>query len=267
MLKLGLSGRLIEIQYRRCEMGVPDFIRFAGENGYKAVELRSTQITMNLTEKELKGIRKTADELGLEFSSVFIPKNIPADNSGLRTLEEFAYKVQMLGCVTLKSWDKDSDWIRRECDILKSLGMELIIQTHTGGPLENTALCLDTLKRINRENFGLQYDPANFFEANEDYREDTVKKLGKHIKQLSVQNCRSARPEDKGNDVWEHEGRRFKRVLPGDPTGLDYVSVFRGLKAVGFNGYVIVNESMFTQMEAGVFARRAVDELQKLILS
>lgn len=266
MLKLGLSGRLIEIQYRRCGMSVPDFIRLAGECGYKAVELRSTQITMNLSEKELKEIRRTADERGLGFSSIFIPPKIPEDNSGLRTLEEFADKVRILGCTTLKSWDKDIDWIRRECDILKSLGMELITQTHTGGPFETAALCLDTLKRIDRENFGLQYDPANFFEAGEDYGEDTVKKLRKHIKQLSVQNCRFARPEE-ADDIWEHEGRRFKRVLPGDPAGLDYASVFRGLKAAGFDGYVIVNEAMFSEMEAEVFARRAADELHKLILS
>ena len=265
MLDFSLSGRLIEIRYKYCEMSVPDFMRFARKLGYKAVELRSTQITADTTEVEVEELRGTADDMELGISGVFMPGNLPADDSGLQRLEMFAGIVQKLGCDTLKTWVKDVDWIQRICDMLRERGMKLITQTHTGGPFETTALCLDTIKQIDRPNFGLQYDPANFFEAEEDYGEETVVKLGEHIRQLSVQNCRLAGREEESD--WEHEGRYYKRCVLWDPEGLEYNSVVKGLKAIRFNGYVTFNETKPTLMDTESFTGMTLEELQRLFNS
>ncbi len=265
MADFSLSGRLIEIRYKYCEMSVPDFMRFARKCGYKAVEFRSTQITAETTEEEAEELRRTADEIQLGISAVFMPGSLPADDSGLRRLEMFAGIVRKLGCDTLKTWAKDVDWIQRICDMLRERGMKLITQTHTGGPFETAALCLDTIKEIDRPNFGLQYDPANFFEAEEDYGEETVVKLGEHIHQLSVQNCRLAGTEE-GSD-WEHEERYYKRCVLWDPEGLDYNSVIKGLKAIRFNGYVTFNEAKPTLMDTESFTGMALEELQRLFNS
>jgi sugar phosphate isomerase/epimerase len=265
MADFSLSGRLIEIRYKYCEMSVPDFMRFARKCGYRAVELRSTQITADTTEEEAEELRGTADDMELAISGVFMPGDLPADDSGLRRLEMFAGIVQKLGCDTLKTWANEVYRIQRICDMLRERGMKLITQTHTGGPFETLSLCLDTIKQIDRANFGLQYDPANFFEAEEDYGEGTVKKLGEHIHQLSVQNCRLASTKEQSD--WEHEGRYYKRCVLWDSEGLEYNSVVKGLKAIRFNGYVTLNEAKPTLMETEPFAGRALEELQKLFNS
>jgi len=115
----------------------------------------------------------------------------------------------------------------------------------------------------------LQYDPANLFEAQVGrhplvaYGEEAVKRLGSHIKQLSVQSVRPARPDEP--DGWEHEGRHYCRCLLGEPGGLDYASVFRGLRAIGFDGTVTVNEPKPTIMETEAFARRMGEDLRRLL--
>ena len=262
MMRLSLSGRLIEVQYRYCEMSVPEFLRFAKACGYDAVELRATQITADTTLEEVEGFRKVADELGMDVSCC-MPPGITADEEGLKRLEEFIPLAETLRCEVLKVWVGDAEWLKEACDLLKPHRMTLIVQTHTGGPFETVDSCLEMIAKIGRDNFGLQYDPANLFVARQDYGEEAVKRLGKHIVQLSVQNVRPAEPDEP--DVMEEGGFYYTRCLLGDPRGLDYESVFRGLKAIGFDGYVVLNEPKPKLLPREEFARRAAEELGKLM--
>ncbi|MFH1005869.1 MAG: TIM barrel protein [Candidatus Latescibacterota bacterium] len=261
-MKLSLSGRLIEIEYRFCERSVPEFMRFAHECGYEAVELRATQITTDTTPEEAVAFRRVADELGIGVSCV-IPPRAPEEDAGLGQLEEFADIVKILGCDTLKTWSGQVGWIREACDMLGARGMTIVAQTHTGIPFSTVASCLNTLGQVNRTNFGLQYDPANLFEAQAEYGEEAIGQLGKYLHQLSVQNIALAEPDEP--NVWEHEGRHYKRCLLGDPDGLDFASVFRGLRTLGFDGYVTVNEPKPTITDVGPFARKTAEELRKLL--
>lgn len=260
MTRLSLSGRIIEVQYRTCELSVPEFLRFAHKCSYDAVELRATQITGDTTLAEVRGFRRTADELGLSVSCC-APPGVTVDEEGLKRVEQSISIVRTLCCDTLKVWVKDMDWLRQACDLVRPHGLTLIAQIHTGGPFETINSCLETLSQLGRENFGLQYDPANLFEAQQDYGEEAVKRLGPHIRQLSVQSERLARPDEP--DVWEYEGRRYRRCPLDDPGGLDYASVFRGLRAVGFDGHVTLNEPKPMSMETGAFAKQMHDELRR----
>jgi len=261
-LKLSLSGRLIEIRYRYCEMSVPEFMEFAQKCGYEAVELRATQITDEVTLEEASKLRKLADDLGLEVSCI-TPPRISNDETGLQRLRRFGEIAKALNCETLKVWVGDLAWMQKACDLLKPMGLVAATQIHTGGPFETIDLCLKSLEKINRENFRILYDPANLFEAGEDYGEDSVKRLGKWIWQLSVQNIRVASPGEEG--AWEYKGRYFTRCLLGDPRGLDYESVFRGLRAIGFDGYVTLNEPKPTRMGIEEFAKVFAEKLRKLM--
>ncbi|MEK6704725.1 MAG: TIM barrel protein [Bdellovibrionota bacterium] len=264
MLKLSLSGRLIGVQSNVSEMSMPQFLRFAQAYGYEAVELRAIQIPAGITQTEVARFRRIADELGLNISCC-TPPDITSDEAGLEQLERFTDLTQILGCDTLKVWIGDTDWLHDACELVKSHGLILITQIHTGGPFETIGSCLETLAQLGQENFGLQYDAANLFEAQQDYGEEAVKRLGTHIRQLSVQNIRLARPDEP--NAWEHEGRNYCRCLLGDPNGLNYESVFRGLQAIGFDDYVTLNEPKPTLMDTKPFAKLMHDELRRLLCS
>ena len=83
MKRLSLSGRIIEIEYRFCELSVPEFLRLARECGYDAVELRATQLPAETTRAEVERLRRLADELGLGVSCC----SPPAHNRGRGTRE------------------------------------------------------------------------------------------------------------------------------------------------------------------------------------
>jgi len=260
-MRLSLSGRIIELEYRSCELSVPDFLQLARACGYDAVELRTTQLPIETTSSDAEQIRKTAEGLGLEISCC-IPPGITADESGLHRLEQFARLARILECDTVKVWVESADWLQQACDRLLPSGVSLVAQTHTNGPFETIDSCLEIVSRVNRGNFGLQYDPANLFEAGQEYGEEAVQRLGPHILQLSVQCVRLAAPDEA--DIWEHVGRRFRRCLLEDPGALDYRSVFRGLRAIRFEGAITVNEPKPAVMNTGAFALRMNDDLSRL---
>jgi sugar phosphate isomerase/epimerase len=246
-------------------MGVPEFLRLAREGGYDAVELRATQLPAGTARAEAERLRRVADELGLSVSCCS-PPGVTADAAGLERLEPFAGLARALGCEYLKvrvpPGCGDVDWLRQACDRLQPHGLTLLAQTHTGGPFETIASCLETLARIGRENFGLQYDPANLFEAQQEYGEAAVRRLGPHLRQLSIQSVRLARPEEP--EVWEHAGRCYRRCLLDEPGALDYASVFRGLRAIGFDGCVTLNEPKRTLMATPAFVKRMHDDLRAM---
>jgi sugar phosphate isomerase/epimerase len=157
----------------------------------------------------------------------------------------------------------ESDPLRQACDRLQPHGLTLLAQTHTGGPFETVASCLETLARIGRENFGLQYDPANLFEAQQEYGEAAVRRLGSHVRQLSVQSVRLAQPDEP--DAWEHAGRRYRRGLLDEPGALDYAAVFRGLRAIGFDGSITLNEPKPALMAMPAFVKRVHDALRAML--
>ena len=263
-MKLSLSGRLIEVDYRYCEMSLPDFAKLAARCGYDAVELRSTQID-SMTSEEADAFHEIAQGQALQVSAAFAPSEITKDDAGLARIRGFAEILGTLECDLIKLWFEDVSWIQAVCDTLLPLGIGVISQTHANGPLETVDSCVNAVKQVDRENFCLQYDAVNFFEVGEDYGENSVRRLGGSIRQLSVQNCSPATAEDQG--AWESGGRHYKRCLLSDESGLDYDSVFRGLRGVGFEGYVVLNEPKPALMATEAFAKHSRDVLAELIHS
>lgn len=261
MPPLSISGRIIEVKYRYCEMSLAEFLKFAKECGYDGVELRATQITSETTVKQAEEFRKLADELNINISSCMVP-GISADEEGLKSLERFISVAKALRCNMLKVWIGDVEWIKRACDLLEPHNISLIVQTHIGGPFETLDSSLETLEKISRKNFGLQYDPSHFFVKKQDYGEKAVKKLGKNIFQISIQNIRPAEPDEP--DVIKEKDSYYARCLVGDPRGLDYKSVFKGLKEIGFDGYIVLNEPKPKQIPLKEFAIKSAQELRKL---
>jgi sugar phosphate isomerase/epimerase len=164
---LSLSGRVIEVEYRFCELSVPEFLRLARECGFDAVELRATQLPAETPRADAEQWRRVADELGLRVSCCS-PPGITADSPGLQRLD-----------------------------------------------------------------------------------------------QLSVQSVRLAQPDEP--DAWEHAGRRYRRGLLDEPGALDYVAVFRGLRAIGFDGYITLNEPKPALMAMPAFVKRGHDALRAML--
>ncbi len=236
-MKFSLSGRIIEVDYKYCQMDVGQFGELAKQAGYDAVELRRTQINAETTPDEVRQMAEALAGSGIGVSR--IPAGSVKDAESLKALGKFADMAKELGCPYLAVGYEEIPWIQKAADFLKERGLAIVIQVHTGGPFETPELALKTLKEINRDNFGLMYDPANVHEKDIDYIQP-IEQLADHLFILSVQDI--ARAESEAETVWEHEGRRYKKHLFGAPGGLDFPGVFDALKKINFDGYVTVIE-------------------------
>ena len=127
-----------------------------------------------------------------------------------------------------------------------------------GAPTRNA----NAIESLGRRNFGLQYDAANLFETGEEYRGDAIRALGSSIYQISVQNSAPCGPDEP--DAFESSGRWYRRCLIGDPAGLEFEAIFEELRAIGFDGCVVVNEPKPAILGTREFARRSREGLRTI---
>jgi sugar phosphate isomerase/epimerase len=259
-MKFSLSGRIIEVDYKYCQLSIEEFGEMAGRIGYDAVELRRTQISAATTPDQVKQMRAALDKRGVGVSC--LPAGGVKDNESLKELSRLADMAGQLGCRYLSVGFGSTAWARKAADCLEERGLSIAVQTHTGGPFETPAKALKTLKEINRDNFGLTYDPANLFIQRADYVK-AVEQLKDHLFMVSVQCLAPAAEDEEG--AMEHEGFYYKRHLLSEPGGMDFQAVFDALGKVGFDGYVTVLEPISDLMNNLELAEYSYRQLKKMV--
>jgi sugar phosphate isomerase/epimerase len=262
-VKLSLSGRVIEVDYKYCEIPVTEFLEFAKHTGYEAVELRATQITADTPSAQVESFGRKARELALGISA-FTAAGVKEDDSGFKLLDRYAAIARDLGCEYLKIGGSLA-WLSSAAERVAPCGLKLASQIHTGGPFEQTEQAVKSLAAIAKENFGLFYDAANLLEAGETDWAPGIRRLGKHIFQVSVQNVCPAESNASGH-TWELGGKRYRRCRFGETGGVDYPAVFKALGEIGFEGYVTVNEARLEGRPYGELARYNFECLRKLMI-
>ena len=110
-----------------------------------------------------------------------------------------------------------------------------------------------------------RFDAANLFVARQDYGVRAIKRLGRHIFQVSVQSIKEAKDKT-AKGVMEERGFYYKRCLIGDEGGIDFYKVFLGLKAIGFDGYVTVIEPISDVMDNKELARYTYEKVKGLLV-
>jgi len=165
-------------------MSIDEFIKMAGEIGYDAVELRRTQISEKTTPEELQQIKQATQKYNVGISR--IPACSVKDDASMKELEKYADMAVELNCPYLAIGFETTQWAQKAADYLKERDLSIAIQVHTDGPFESPELALKTLKEIDRDNFGLMYDPANYFVRRIDYVK-AVEQLKDYIFIVSVQ--------------------------------------------------------------------------------
>ena len=258
-MKFSLSGRIIEVDYKYCQMDVGQFGELAKQAGYDAVELRRTQINAEATPEEVRQMREALVRSGIGVSR--IPAVTVTDAESLKALSKFADMAEELGCPYLAGGFKEIPWIQKAADYLKERGLAIVIQVHTGGPFETPKIALKTLKEIDRDNFGLMYDPANLLLKQVDYVKG-IEQLRDYLFIVSVQSLTLVDADEE--EAKEFEGLHFKRHLIGEPGGMDFQGVFDALKRINFDGYVTVIEPISDVMNNLDLAGYMCRQLKKM---
>jgi sugar phosphate isomerase/epimerase len=139
--------------------------------------------------------------------------------------------------------ETDIAFARQAAELAAERGIRLAHQCHTSSLFEEVDQILDVLKEIDRDNFGIIYEPANLLLNGQDYGVETLQRLAPHIMNVYVQNHRL---DPKGPEVLDTYCRgpvRFHHLYLWETGGVDFTQVFQGLRDIEYVGSFTIHQA------------------------
>jgi sugar phosphate isomerase/epimerase len=256
-MKLSLSARQFMVP-GGFEMSLPDFIAFAHEVGYDGVEIRRGHLDETSSPEAVSAARKALERHDVRCAFLSAPgvNNDATFQQACRTID-VAAAINALYVRLTPSTEETIPWIRRLADYAAKRGVKTGAQLHNNTLLDTTERCATYLPRIAHPNFGLAFEPSHLILAGQQHHGETeIHRLAPYIMAVSVQNHKPMPDNAQGPEVITIGGKKFALCLPGDPAGVDFASVFRGLKRIAFDGYITVMPAAYPGMDSRELARR-----------
>src|SRR5688572_24600281 len=194
---LSLSVRIAEgfQSKEKASMDLESLAALAVRSGYGALCMRGSQVGVHSARQAIEEAAGVIRAHGLQVSMVTGDFDIVYNNdSGPNCLRGIGPYVELAKAleapmirVALKQ-EGDIPWAQRAADEAAEAGLKLVHQCHTQSLFETVAGIEETLGRIGRANFGLVYEPANLELCGQSYGAETVKRLGRWIFNVYLQN-------------------------------------------------------------------------------
>ena len=197
-MKLSLSGRISEPIGQVANL-VPltfdEFLQIAKSTGYDAVCLRPRQVSLSTPMEVMVEMARKIRETGLKVSMVTCDTDQPANNNcSPFALLNFTPRIQMaeiFGTKLIRCQIKTPEqlgWAQRAADEARERGISIVHQSHMGTLFSNVDDAVDSLRKINRSNFGLTYEPVNWMPTPKGYGPDAIKAIAPWLFNVYSQN-------------------------------------------------------------------------------
>ena len=270
-MKLSLSARVAESFSNKEEasLNLAELIDLARNHGYRALCMRASQAGIHSPPEQVARMSRRIGEAGLQVSMVTgdfaVPRNDELGPSGLRNIAPYLDLAGTFGADLIRicmKKEEDIPWAQRASDTAAERGIRLAHQAHCSSLFETVEGSLQVLEKVDRSNFGIIYEPANWMIAGEDYGRETIKRLGPHLFNVYVQNHR-LNPQGEGVvKTWNRGPVRLDHIGLWESGGIDFDEVFRGLADVQYRGYVTVHQAFAGIMSVAEAARRSASFLE-----
>ncbi len=251
-----LSARMFTMPGTRdqFELNIEEFIRFAKSVGYDGITLWSGQLDQRTSSEDVERI---ADLLNQNDMVCSFAKSGPVSNGESYNAHcKLVDHVLRIGCRHIEpSVQSESEvpWIQKLCDYAAERDVRVGPQLHDNTLHDTVPHCLDLFEKVDRENFGLNFEASHLLLQGADIRGgEAVKALAGNIFTVCVQNYK----KENGNSV---------PVLPGDPDGVDFEEVFGAIRETGFDGFVTLMSGSYPDMDNETVCRAYVERLRPLM--
>ncbi len=250
-MKLSLSVRIAEAPCKtRLNVPFGDLVKLAVEYGYRAICMRASAGGVGTPREELVRMREQVERAGLVVSMVTADSDVPLNNEhgpeSLRNIGPSLDVAEALGCdlirVCLKC-EADLEPAQRAADLAAARGIRLAHQCHTATLFEEVEPSLALLKRINRRNFGLIYEPINLLICGQPYGLKTLEAFAPYLMNVYLQNHRLDPNGPAALETWCLGVRRFHHIPLWEAGGVDFAEVIVALRAIGYSGFVTVHQA------------------------
>ncbi|MBC8230538.1 sugar phosphate isomerase/epimerase [bacterium] len=272
-MRLSLSVRVAEApgSKEKTLMSFDELAKLAKRIGYHALCMRASQAGVQTDQQIIVDIRQTLDDLGLAVSMITGDFPIPMNNEdgplALRNIEPYLNLTERFGASLIRiamKKQEDIPWAQRAADQARERSIRLAHQSHTQSLFETVDGSLEVLKKINRENFGIIYEPENLDLCGQDYGPETIKSFEPYLFNVYLQN-HILHPNGRSvANTWTRGNIYFDPIRLQDKGGIDFELVFEGLKAIGYDGYVTVHQAFSEIMKPEEAAQQSYDYFTKI---
>lgn len=270
-MKLSLSARVAESFSNKEEasLNLEQLIDLARNHGYRAICMRASQAGIHSPPEQVSRMSRRISEAGLKVSMVTgdfaVPRNDELGPAGLRDIAPYLDLAETFGADLIRicmKKEEDIPWAQRASDSAAERGIRLAHQSHCSSLFETVEGSLQVLEKVDRSNFGIIYEPANWMIAGEDYGRETIKRLEPHLFNVYVQNHR-LNPQGEGVvRTWNRGPVRLDHIGLWESGGIDFDEVFQGLSDVQYRGYVTIHQAFAGIMSVAEAARRSATFLE-----
>jgi sugar phosphate isomerase/epimerase len=268
-VKLSLSVRIAESLTNKEQLALPfpEILRLAGDIGYPAICSRGSVVSVTSAREHVAEVRGLIAEHGLAVSMVTGDVALAVNDAhavdALSNITPYLDLAQALGTNRLRVMmqsEADYSFAQRASDEASERGMLLCHQTHQCTLCETIDESIDVVRRVNRRNFGITYEPANLLICGDDYGVESIKRLGERIVNVYLQNF-WVTPDGTTEQPTNHGIVRATPIPLGDKRGVDLDRVFEGLGAIGYGGWITVHSAMVPGLTVEQSARQYYDVL------
>ncbi len=269
-MKLSLSVRVAESfsDKRNSEMTIDELIAMASGLGYEALCMRASQVGTHTPPEVVAEVAQRIRSANLAVSMVTGDFAVPSNNEEgpmlLRNITPYLDLADALGSdlirVCMKK-DEDIEFAQRASDEAAERGIRLAHQSHCASLFETVDDTVRVLQAVGRPNFGLIYEPANWFIAGEDYGIDAIRRVQPHLFNFYIQNHRLTPDGVTNVTTWKKGTVPVDHIGVWEEGGVDVDAVFDAMHEVGYEGYLTVHQAFGDVMPVEEAVRRSYEHL------
>ena len=252
-MRLSLSSRIAESPKRKdvAAMSIDDLAARAGAAGFAGISVRAAVVSVDSPSGAADRVRALLDNLGLTATMVTGDVSLASNDAGatraLRDIAPYLDLAEGLGCslvrVMMGGLDDVAD-ARRAADAAAERGIALTHLTHWGTPFETAGDALETLKRIDRANFGVTFEPGNLLACGADCGPDAIAMLAPWLNDFCFQNIRLDPDSAITFDTARCGPVGVRYVAIDDASAIDARPLLAALRQVGYEGWVTVHQPL-----------------------
>jgi sugar phosphate isomerase/epimerase len=270
-MKLSLSVRVAESfsDKRKTTMTIDELIAMAKKFGYDAICMRASQAGTHSPPERIAEVRQKADAAGLPISMVTGDFAVPSNNDEgpllLRNITPYLDLAESFGSTLIRvcmKKDEDIPFAQKSADEARERGIRLAHQSHCASLFETVDGSLRVLEQVDRPNFGIIYEPANWLVSGEDYGRQTIARLKPYLFNAYIQNHRLNPDGTAKIATWKKGPVPLDHIGVWESGGVDVEEMFAGFSEVGYQGYLTVHQAFGDVMPVEEAVRRSYEYLK-----
>ncbi len=251
-MKFSISCRLAEgfLSKEQASMSLEELADLAVSAGYDAICMRASQVGVQSSGEQVAAARRILDQRGLSVSMISGDFDIVYNNDRgpacLRNITPYLELAESLGAPLIRVCLKTQDDIvpaRAAAQQAADRGLKLVHQCHVQSLFETSADIVRHLQEIDHPSFGLILEAANLEQCGQDYGPDAIRTYAPWIANVYLQNQRLHADGAVTLETWCRGPISFDVIEIPEEGGIDFSSVFEGLREIGYDGTVTVHQS------------------------